>query len=116
MRDTLGESLKKLKRTKHRRRRWAVFLLALSLVVTLDVFWVLRRPGLTMAGDASCGLLPVYQTAECLKIDSICGQRRHKGCGCAAKNRFSLHNIVLLLQVFVVEGRTVEDAGPYGCK
>ena len=29
-------------------------LLVLSLVVSLDVFWSLRQPGLTLAGDADC--------------------------------------------------------------
>ena len=31
-----------------------VILLVLSLAVSLDVFWLLRQPGLTLAGDADC--------------------------------------------------------------
>ena len=32
-------------------------LLVLSLLVSLDVFWVLRQPGWTLAGDADCRIV-----------------------------------------------------------
>ena len=47
----------------------SVIMLILSLVVSVDVFWVLRQPGWTLAGDADCGILEhthdevCYQTA-----------------------------------------------------
>ena len=56
MRDTLGESLRKLKWARIRKKRMSGILVLLSLVVALDVFWTLRQPGLTLAGDAACGL------------------------------------------------------------
>lgn len=72
MRDTLGESLKQLKRTKHRKHRRAVLLLLLSLVVVLDVFWVLRQPGWTLAGDADCGILEHTHDDGCGTQVCIC--------------------------------------------
>ena len=72
MRDTLGESLKRLKRTKNRNKRWTALLLILSLVVTLDVFWILRQPGLTLAGDASCGILEHTHDDTCGQLVCVC--------------------------------------------
>lgn len=72
MQDALGESLKRLKRTKKRNKRWATLLLILSLVVALDVFWVLRQPGLTLAGDASCGILEHTHDDTCGQMVCIC--------------------------------------------
>ena len=54
MQDILGESLRKLRQIRIRRTRMIAILLLLSFVVSLDVFWVLRQPGLTLAGDADC--------------------------------------------------------------
>ena len=56
MRNALEISLKNLKWIRIRNKRMAAALLLLSLVVTLNVFWFLRQPGLTLAGDASCGI------------------------------------------------------------
>ena len=44
MRDTLHESLQKLRWTKIRKHRTFVMLLVLSLIVSADVFWILRQP------------------------------------------------------------------------
>ena len=74
MRDTLGESLKRLKRTKHHNRRWTALLLILSIVVSLDVFWVLRQPGLTLAGDASCGILEHTHDDTCGQLVCVCNK------------------------------------------
>lgn len=47
-------------------------LLVLSLVVSLDVFWVLRQPGLTLAGDASCGILEHTHDDACGEQICVC--------------------------------------------
>ena len=57
MQDILGESLRKLRKIRVRKTRMIAILLVLSFVVSLDVFWWLRQPGLTLAGDADCALL-----------------------------------------------------------
>ena len=54
MRDVLEESLKKSKRVRMRKTGMISILLVLSLFVSLDVFWSLRQPGWTLAGDADC--------------------------------------------------------------
>ena len=53
MRDILEESLKSLKKIRAQKTRLLAMLLVLSLIVSMNVFWVLRRPGLTLAGE--CG-------------------------------------------------------------
>ena len=72
MRDILGESLKKLKWSRNQKKRLSAVLLVLSLVVSLDVFWVLRQPGLTLAGDATCGILEHTHSDECGTQVCIC--------------------------------------------
>ena len=72
MRDTLGESLRKLKWTRVRKHRMSAALLALSLVVMLNVFWSLRQPGLTLAGDAACGILEHTHDETCGVQVCIC--------------------------------------------
>ena len=57
MRDVLGKSLKIMKYTRKRNSRISTALILLSFVVALDVFWILRQPALTMAGDATCGIV-----------------------------------------------------------
>ena len=65
MRDVLGETLKSLKQIKRKRRRMVAILLVLSLIVSLDVFWTLRQPGLTLAGDADCGIVEHTHDSDC---------------------------------------------------
>ena len=72
MRDTLGESLRKLKWTRVRKVRMSAVLLVLSLVVSLDVFWALRQPGLTLAGDATCGILEHTHDDACGEWVCVC--------------------------------------------
>ena len=74
MQDTLSESLRRLKQIKIRRVRMVAILLVLSLVVSLDVFWVLRQPGLTLAGDASCGIVEHTHDDSCNTPICICTQ------------------------------------------
>ena len=63
MQNTLDLNLEKMKRAKTKHLRMISILLVLSLLVSLDVFWVLRRTGITMAGDAACGRI-----AKCAEI------------------------------------------------
>ena len=65
MQEFLEEKLRELRKHRSRRNRLVAIALALSLLVSLDVFWVLRKPGLTLAGDAECGITEHYHSEEC---------------------------------------------------
>ena len=65
MQDVLGESLQRLKRGRRMRMRMLALLLVLSLLVSFDVFWTLRQPGLTLAGDADCHITEHTHDANC---------------------------------------------------
>lgn len=67
MQDILGKSLKTLKKIRIRKKRMIAILLLLSFLVSLDVFWTLRKPGLTLAGDADCKIVEHTH-------DSLCGE------------------------------------------
>ena len=77
MQDIIGESLKKLKRKRVRRTRLVAILLVLSLVVSLDVFWTLRQPGLTLAGDADCGIVEHTHNENCQNGETPCQLTEH---------------------------------------
>ena len=72
MRDTLSESLKWLKGSRNRKKRISTALTLLSLLVVLDVFWVLRQPALTQAGDATCGIVEHSHDESCWENSCIC--------------------------------------------
>ena len=65
MQDILGESLKRLYRKRVRKMRMVAILLVLSLLVSLDVFWTMRQPGLTLAGDADCNITEHNHDENC---------------------------------------------------
>lgn len=65
MQDVLDESLKKLKKFRIQKTRMIAILLVLSLIVSLDVFWWMRRPGLTLAGDADCEIVEHTHDGDC---------------------------------------------------
>ena len=65
MHDILGECLRTIKKNRIRNKRLVAILLVLSLIVSLDVFWTLRQPGLTLAGDADCGIVEHTHDASC---------------------------------------------------
>ncbi len=77
MQDILGESLRKLRKIRVRKTRMIAILLVLSLVVSLDVFWWLRQPGLTLAGDADCGITEHTHDEECLNGEMPCNLIEH---------------------------------------
>ena len=72
MRDTLNESLKWLKGSRKRKKRISTALMLLSLLVALDVFWVLRQPALTQVGDATCGIVEHSHDQSCWENSCIC--------------------------------------------
>ena len=72
MRDIINESLKELQSHKTRHVRMTAILLILSLIVSTNVFWMMRKTGITMAGDAACGIEEHTHTLECVEeIKSI---------------------------------------------
>ena len=73
MRDTLRKSLKNLKWFRIQRNRLTAIVLVLSLIVTANVFWALRQPGLTLAGDADCRIPEHTHKEECFTQVNICG-------------------------------------------
>ena len=77
MQDVLGQALKKLKRKRIRRMRMLAVLLVLSLVVSLDVFWSLRQPGLTLAGNADCGITEHTHDELCQNEETTCQLTEH---------------------------------------
>ena len=72
MHDILGEILKRIKWIRIRKMRMASVLLILSLLVSANVFWSLRQPGLTLAGDADCGIIEHTHDEMCQSIELIC--------------------------------------------
>ena len=65
MRDIINESLKELQSHKTRHVRMTAILLILSLIVSTNVFWMMRKTGITMAGDAACGIEEHIHDIEC---------------------------------------------------
>ena len=77
MQDILSVSLKKIREKRAKQKRLISILLILSLVVSLDVFWFLRQPGLTLAGNADCGIVEHIHDAECENGESCCSEAEH---------------------------------------
>lgn len=70
---SLGESLKNLMWFKTRKKRMMSLMLILSLLVSLNVYFALRQPGLTLAGDATCGIQEHSHDENCGVVERICG-------------------------------------------
>ena len=77
MQDILSESLRKLRKIRVQKTRMIAILLVLSLVVSLDVFWWLRQPGLTLAGDADCGIVEHTHDDSCQGTETPCNLIEH---------------------------------------
>lgn len=77
MQDIIGESLKRFKRKRARKARVLAILLVLSLVVSIDVFWNLRQPGWTLAGDADCGITEHTHDELCQNEETTCKLTEH---------------------------------------
>lgn len=76
MRDTFGKSLQKLISDKDRYVKMTALLLVLSILVSLNVFWMLRQKGITMAGDAACGKQEHTHDDACYEIRLICAAQK----------------------------------------
>lgn len=72
VRDTLSESLQNFKKFKKQKIWLTVILTVLSLAVSVEVFWILRQPGWTLAGDADCGIREHSHNEECMIGTCIC--------------------------------------------
>lgn len=77
MQDIIGESLKKLKNIRVRKIRMTAIVLVLSLIVSLDVFWWLKQPGLTLAGDADCRIVEHTHDDTCQNAAEPCTVSEH---------------------------------------
>ena len=77
MQDVLGESLRAIRKIRVRKTRMIAILLVLSLVVSMDVFWWLRKPGLTLAGDADCGITEHTHDSGCQDENAPCTLVEH---------------------------------------
>ena len=73
MRSTLKKSLKNLKWIKTQHNRMTAVLLVLSILVSLNVALALRQPGLTLAGDAACGIQEHTHDENCGVQMCVCG-------------------------------------------
>ncbi len=82
MQNVVNSFLKHMKDDKRRHLRIISVLLVLSLLVSTEVFWMLRQTGITMAGDATCGIEEHTHTDEC---PDICDTEEHvHSVGCYA--------------------------------
>ena len=77
MQDILEQKIKILRKTRIRKTRMIAILLILSLVVSLDVFWVLRQPGWTLAGDADCKIVEHTHDESCQNAETTCELTEH---------------------------------------
>ena len=77
MQDILDESLIKIRNNRVRKTRTVIILFVLSLIVSLDVFWCLRQPGLTLAGDADCKIVEHSHDDICQSGEMPCNLVEH---------------------------------------
>lgn len=66
MTNTFRDSIKAADRHKKQKICGISILLLLSIIVTLNVFWSLRKTGLALAGTASCGIEEHTHTDKCV--------------------------------------------------
>ena len=78
MHTLLNEDLvRELRKRRTRRIRLIAVVLVLSLLVSLDVFWALRQPGLTLAGDAECKITEHTHSDQCYESGAQCPYEEH---------------------------------------
>ena len=80
MQDILSESLEMMRMLRARRMRTMSILLILSLLVSLNVFFAMRQPGLTLAGDADCGFVEHLHDELCPENCEIPEHTHSLGC------------------------------------
>lgn len=69
--------LSKVNRRNAARSMLQRMLLILALMVTVGVFWRLKLTGLTLAGEAFCGLEEHVHSEECLSDEVMCEKEEH---------------------------------------
>lgn len=72
------EYLKAHKAARIRHRKLATVLLILSLAIALVVFWQLKLIGITMTGDAFCGIDEHSHSDECYSSVLLCTQEENE--------------------------------------
>lgn len=76
---TTEHYLKKLNIGKEVRSFLYKALLVLSLIVVLGVFWELKLTGITLAGEAFCGMSEHQHSDACLLPQLVCGLEESEG-------------------------------------
>ena len=71
------EYLRKIKSNTHIRHNLWSIVFALSLIVVLAVFWYLKLTGITMAGEAFCGIAEHIHSEECQGESLTCELQEH---------------------------------------
>ena len=51
--------------------------LILSMLVVVSVFWSLKLTGITMAGEAFCGMDEHVHTEACYETEEVCAIEEH---------------------------------------
>ena len=113
MQSALDIILENIKWSKTRKKRITATLLALSLVVTLNVFWLLRQPGLTLAGDASCGIVEHTHDKDCgtrICICTIPEEPHHHDDSCYTTNLIEEQELLQLVCDITEEPHTHDDS------
>ncbi len=72
MQDTAKKMLTKYRQTRVIRKRMVSILLVLSVVVSSGVFWQLRLTGMSMTGEAYCGLSEHEHSDACVERKLVC--------------------------------------------
>ncbi len=71
--EIFGDYLSRQKKFKTDRKKLAVIFLASAFIVAIVVFWWLKLVGITVTGDAFCGLDEHTHSQECYVSEVVCG-------------------------------------------
>ena len=72
MKNVFEISVENLTWLRTRKKRFSSALRILSLLVVINVFWVMKQPGLTLVGDASCGYIEHRHNEDCNTVELLC--------------------------------------------
>lgn len=73
MQDSISRILHSFEMSHIRRNRMLSVLLVLALLMGSGVFWMLRLTGVSMSGEAYCGLEEHEHSEECIERKLVCG-------------------------------------------
>lgn len=79
MKNTITEYLFRLKKIKRKQHRYYGAVLLLSVIVTVGIGWNMRLDGITLAGDAYCGMEEHKHTEACWEERVICDLEESQG-------------------------------------